>query len=73
MGTYYDDEGLHWEPIWWFPWAERACGLNRAWVDGTWYRWAPRVIEESTALDGTTMQTVKFKDGREQVRSAPWR
>lgn len=76
MGTYYDDEGLHWAPLWWFPWVERARGIRTvkgAWVIGTWYRRAPRVIEESQMSDGTIMQTVKFKDGREQVRAAVWR
>lgn len=75
MGTYYDDEGLHWEPICWFPWVERANGIRTikgAWVMGNWYRWAPRIIEESEALDGAVMQTVQFKDESEQVRAVAW-
>lgn len=75
MGTYWDDEGLHWRPMW-FPWVERARGwrwFGNVLCDGTWYRLAPKILEESEALNGMVMQTVQFSDGREQVREAPWR
>lgn len=78
MGTWYDDEGLHWEPLWFFPWVEHAHG-NR-WVvpsvlvtGGHWYRWAPKVIEEMQDTQMCTVQTIQFADEREQVRHAPWR
>lgn len=76
MGTYFDNEGLHWSPIAWFPWIERSHGIRTvrgAWVMGNWYRWAPMIIEESEDLRGMVMQTIQFKDGSEQIRQAPWR
>jgi hypothetical protein len=78
MGTWYDDEGLHWEPLWFFPWVEHAKGNRRAErsilvTDGHWYRRAPKVIEECHDLNLRTVQTIQFPDGREQVRYAPWR
>ena len=77
MGTYWDDEGLHWQPLRWFPWVERAKGYRKTmrydleW--GCWYRWAPKIIEECERADGVIMQTIQFEDGREQIREAVWR
>lgn len=76
MGTYWDDEGLHWRPLRFFPWMERARGwrwFGNVLREGVWYRRAPQILEESEALSGMIMQTVQFRDGREQVREAPWR
>lgn len=77
MGTFYDNEGLHWYPISFFPWIETSRGFRRRRgenqiIHGRWFRRSPQVIEQCDGLHGEIMQTIKLKDGTEQVRRAYW-
>ena len=78
MGTHWDDAGLHWHPVRIFPWIETAYGYRqmrsgRYWlVEGRWWRWRPKVIEQCDGPRGEVFQTIQLKDGTEQVRRAYW-
>lgn len=75
MGTHFGPDGLYWEPLRFIPWVETALGYRRDGNTLTWGRWfrkAPQVLEQCDGLHGEVMQTVRLKDGTEQVRRAYW-